>query len=97
LTAGFIGKFSIFSAAYENGAISVVVVGVLASAIAAFFYIRVIVMMFFAEPGSDSVSVIIPSRYTMSVIWVAAIVTLLMGVFPGPLLDLIGSLSTLVR
>jgi NADH-quinone oxidoreductase subunit N len=37
LTSGFIGKFSIFSAAYEGGVPSVVVVGVLTSAIAAFF------------------------------------------------------------
>jgi NADH-quinone oxidoreductase subunit N len=97
LTAGFIGKFTIFSAAYENGAIAVVVSGVIASAIAAFFYIRVIVMMFFTEPGSDSVAISIPSRFTMAVIWIAAIATLILGVFPTPLLDAIASLSTFVR
>jgi NADH-quinone oxidoreductase subunit N len=97
LTAGFIGKFTIFSAAYENGAIAVVVAGVIASAIAAFFYIRVIVMMFFTEPGSDSVAISIPSRFTMTVIWIAAIATLILGVFPTPLLDAIASLSTFVR
>jgi len=97
LTAGFIGKFTIFSAAYENGAIAVVVAGVIASAIAAFFYIRVIVMMFFTEPGSDSVAISIPSRFTMVVIWIAAIATLILGVFPTPLLDAIASLSTFVR
>jgi NADH-quinone oxidoreductase subunit N len=97
LTAGFIGKFTIFSAAYENGAIAVVVAGVIASAIAAFFYIRVIVMMFFTEPGSDSVAISIPSRFTMTVIWIAAISTLILGVFPTPLLDAIASLSTFVR
>jgi NADH-quinone oxidoreductase subunit N len=97
LTAGFIGKFTIFSAAYENGAIAVVVSGVIASAIAAFFYIRVIVMMFFTEPGSDSVAISIPSRFTMTVIWISAIATLILGVFPTPLLDAIASLSTFVR
>lgn len=97
LTAGFIGKFTIFSAAYENGAIAVVVSGVIASAIAAFFYIRVIVMMFFNEPDSDSVAISIPSRFTMAVIWIAAIATLILGVFPTPLLDAIASLSTFVR
>jgi NADH-quinone oxidoreductase subunit N len=49
LTSGFIGKFSIFSAAYESGAKGVVIAGVLSSAIAAFFYIRVIVLMFFTD------------------------------------------------
>ena len=89
LTAGFIGKFAIFSAAYENGNIGVVVVGVLSSAIAAFFYIRVIVMMFFTDPESDSVSVVIPSRFTITVIWIAAVGTLLLGIYPTPILDAI--------
>jgi NADH-quinone oxidoreductase subunit N len=89
LTAGFIGKFTIFSAAYENGNIGVVVVGVLSSAIAAFFYIRVIVMMFFTDTESDSVSVVIPSRFTITVIWIAAVGTLLLGIYPTPILDAI--------
>lgn len=97
LTSGFIGKFTIFSGAYESGNIGVVVVGVLSSAIAAFFYIRVIVMMFFTDPEDDSVSVTIPSRFTSSVIWIAAIATVALGVFPTPLLDAIASLATFVR
>jgi NADH-quinone oxidoreductase subunit N len=66
-----------------------VVVGVLSSAIAAFFYIRVIVMMFFTDPESDSVSVVIPSRFTITVIWIAAVGTLLLGIYPTPILDAI--------
>ena len=97
LTSGFIGKFTIFSGAYESGNIGVVIVGVLSSAIAAFFYIRVIVMMFFTDPEEDSVSVTIPSLFTSSVIWIAAIATVVLGVFPTPLLDAIASLSTFVR
>lgn len=97
LTSGFIGKFTIFSAAYENGNTGVVVVGVLSSAIAAFFYIRVIVMMFFTDPEEDTVTVSIPSQFTASVIWIAALTTLALGVFPTPLLDLIASLATFVR
>lgn len=97
LTAGFIGKFTIFTAAYESGNIGVVVVGVLSSAIAAFFYIRVIVMMFFSDPEADAVSVIIPSKFTTSVIWIAALGTVVLGVFPTPLIDLISNLATFVR
>ena len=97
LTSGFIGKFTIFSGAYESGNIGVVVVGVLSSAVAAFFYIRVIVMMFFTDPDDDSVAVTIPSGFTAAVIWVAAALTLLLGVFPTPILDAIASLSTFVR
>jgi NADH-quinone oxidoreductase subunit N len=97
LTAGFIGKFTIFTAAYDSGNIAVVVAGVLSSAIAAFFYIRVIVMMFFTDAQEDTVTVTIPSLYTNITIWLAAILTIVLGVFPTPILDAIASLATFVR
>ena len=97
LTSGFIGKFTIFSAAYESGNIAVVVVGVLSSAIAAFFYIRVIVMMFLNDPEEDSVAITIPSIFTSATIWSAAIVTVVMGIFPTPILNAISSLATFLR
>jgi NADH-quinone oxidoreductase subunit N len=97
LTAGFIGKFTIFTAAYDSGNIAVVVAGVLSSAIAAFFYIRVIVMMFFTDAEDDTVTVTIPSLYTNITIWLAAILTIVLGVFPTPILDAIASLATFVR
>lgn len=97
LTAGFIGKFSIFSAVYENGGIWLVLTGVMSSAIAAFFYIRVIVLMFFKEPSDDSTSVVIPSILTQVTIAVAALVTLILGIFPQPLINLINSLALFVR
>ena len=97
LTSGFIGKFTIFNAAYESGNIGVVVVGVLSSAIAAFFYIRVIVMMFFADPTEDSVAVTIPSIYSRLTIIFAALVTVFLGVMPTPLLNSIANLATFLR
>jgi NADH-quinone oxidoreductase subunit N len=97
LTAGFIGKFTIFTAAYDSGNIAVVVAGVLSSAIAAFFYIRVIVMMFFTDAQDDTVTVTIPSLFTNLTIWIAAVATIVMGVFPAPLLDAIASLAVFVR
>lgn len=54
LTAGFTGKFAVFSAAVGGGATVLAVVGVLASAAAAFFYVRVIVLMFFTSPTADA-------------------------------------------
>ena len=97
LTAGFIGKFTIFTAAYESGNIAVVVSGVLSSAIAAFFYIRVIVMIFFTDPEEDTVTVTIPSLYTNLTIWIAAIATLALGIFPAPFLDFIATFATFTR
>lgn len=54
LTSGFTSKFAVFSAGIEGGATPVVIVGVFASAIAAFFYVRVIVLMFFTERAEDA-------------------------------------------
>ncbi len=97
LTSGFIGKFSIFSAAYESGSTSILIAGVLSSAIAAFFYIRVIVLIFFKDPVEDGTSVVIPSALTTIAITVAAVVTVLLGVFPAPLLEAIESLAFFIR
>jgi len=97
LTSGFIGKFSIFSAAYENGAKAVVIAGVLSSAIAAFFYIRVIVLMFFTDPVQDGTSVEIPSSLTRIAIIFSIVLTIALGIYPTPLLDFITSLATFIR
>lgn len=97
LTSGFIGKFSIFSAAYESGNKSLVIVGVLSSAIAAYFYIRVIVLMFFADPVEDGTSVVIPSMLTKATIVISFVVTIFLGVFPTPLLNFINSTAIFIR
>jgi NADH-quinone oxidoreductase subunit N len=97
LTSGFIGKFSIFSAAYESGSTSILIAGVLSSAIAAFFYIRVIVLMFFKDSVEDGTSVIIPSALTTITITVSAAVTLILGIYPAPLIDFIATTATFIR
>ncbi len=97
LTSGFFGKFSIFSAAYESGAKDVVIAGVLSSAIAAFFYIRVIVLMFFTDATEDGTGVEIPSILTRSTIVIAGVVTLALGIYPAPLLNFITDIATFIR
>jgi NADH-quinone oxidoreductase subunit N len=97
LTSGFIGKFSIFSAAYESGSTSILIAGVLSSAIAAFFYIRVIVLMFFKDSVEDGTSVIIPSALTTITITVSAAVTLILGIYPAPLINFIATTATFIR
>jgi NADH-quinone oxidoreductase subunit N len=97
LTSGFIGKFSIFSAAYESGAKGVVIVGVLSSAIAAFFYVRVIVLMFFTDATEDGTGVEIPSILTRATVVIAAVITVALGVYPAPLLNFITNLATFIR
>ena len=88
LTSGFTGKFAVFPAAISGGATPLVVVGALSSAIAAFFYVRVIVLMFFCEPGCRGPVGGQPSVSTGAAVAVGVAVTLVLGVVPGPLLDL---------
>ena len=97
LTSGFVGKFSIFSAAYESGNTAILITGVLSSAIAAFFYIRVVVLMFFKDPVEDGTSVVIPSIYTRITILVSLAITLILGVFPAPVLDYISQTAFFLR
>ncbi len=98
LTAGFIGKWAVFSAAWAGGFWPLVVVGVLMSAIAAYFYVRVIVLMFFTDPVShDGPSVVVSGRLTTVVIAVSAIATVVLGIVPGPLVDLAQHAGALVR
>jgi NADH-quinone oxidoreductase subunit N len=88
LTSGFTAKFAVFSAGVSGGATPLVVVGAITSAMAAFFYVRVIVMMFFAEPLADGPVVVAPGVATAGALAVAAAVTVVLGVFPQPVLDL---------
>ena len=97
LTAGFIGKFSIFSAAYEAGGTWLVIAGVLSSAVAAFFYIRVIVLMFFKDAAEDGTTVVIPTLLTRSVVVVSGIRTIVFGVFPQPLINFINTYASFIR
>ncbi|APE34576.1 NADH-quinone oxidoreductase subunit N [Nocardia mangyaensis] len=87
LTSGFVSKFAVFAAASGAGYTSLVIVGVICSAIAAFFYVRVIVLMFFTDPPADAPIVTAPFATTLVVTFTAG-ATLLLGLFPQPVLDL---------
>ena len=64
LTSGFMAKFAVFIAGVESGATALVIVGVVTSAVTAFFYARVIVLMFFSDPAADGPTVAVPSAFT---------------------------------
>jgi NADH-quinone oxidoreductase subunit N len=97
LTSGFMAKFAVFTAAIQGGATALVIVGVMASAITAFFYARVVVLMFFQEPAEDGPSIAVPSASTAIAIAVGLAVTLLLGVLPQPVLDLADKAALFVR
>jgi NADH-quinone oxidoreductase subunit N len=98
LTAGFIGKFVVFSAAIREGGWPLVLIAVIASAIAAFFYVRLIVLMYFTDAPEDvenAVSVD-PTPLSKAVIVVTALLTVLLGVLPGWLLSITADAAVLV-
>jgi NADH-quinone oxidoreductase subunit N len=88
LTAGFTAKFAVFRAAIESGAWPLAVVALLASAVAAFFYLRVIVLMYFSQPAADGPTVGVPGLPTTIVLALTATATLALGIVPGAVLDL---------
>jgi NADH-quinone oxidoreductase subunit N len=97
LTSGFTGKFAVFSAAIAGGAWPLVVVGVLTSAVAAFFYVRVIVLMFFSEPRPDGPTVAVPSAFTTLAVALGVAVTVVLGVLPTSVLEMAASASQFIR
>jgi NADH-quinone oxidoreductase subunit N len=97
LTSGFVGKLAVFSVALAAGAWPVVVAAVLASIVAAFLYIRVIKAMYFDEPLGDGPTVAYPSVLTATTIALGAAATLVLGIVPGPLLDLAAVAGEFIR
>jgi len=94
LTSGFTGKFAVFEAAVGGGVLSAVIVGVISSAILAFPYVRVIVLMFFSDPAPDGPAVVRPSMFTAVAVGIGVIVTLVLGIAPEPLLSLANHAAT---
>jgi NADH-quinone oxidoreductase subunit N len=97
LTSGFTAKYAVFSAAVANGATVLAVIGVLSSAIAAFVYVRIIVLMYFTEPAGESVQAVSPSIVTTLAVSIGVLMTLVLGVLPSPLLDLAARSSLFLR
>jgi NADH-quinone oxidoreductase subunit N len=94
LTSGFTGKFAVFQAAIAGGATPLVIVGVLASAIAAFFYVRIIVLMFFSDPVPEGPQVVVPGLFTGTTVGLGILATIVLGIVPQPLLNLANQAAT---
>ena len=75
----------------------IVVVAALASAIALFFYLRIVLMLWFSEPTNDSVTVVIPSVLTRFAIIVTAIATIVLGIAPSLVLNSANHFATFLH
>ena len=87
-TAGFVGKFYLFSAAIQRGLVGLAVIAVLNSVVAAYYYLRLIVYMYMREPEGAPTVARSPRPRRRSPSWLSAWVTLQLGLWPGPVLAL---------
>jgi NADH-quinone oxidoreductase subunit N len=87
LTAGFAGKFFVFTAAWHTAG-PLVVIALLFSGVAAFYYLRIVVLMYFAEPPESTPTIAIPGWSTSIALTCGVVVTVGLGVFPQPIIDL---------
>jgi NADH-quinone oxidoreductase subunit N len=94
LTSGFTAKFATFAPAVQSGTpgVVMVVVGVLASAVTAFVYVRLIVLMYFTDPV-EGVVALTPSVPSTIAITVGVAVTVVAGVAPAMVLSWASSAS----
>jgi len=92
-TAGFVAKVGVFAAAIRAGYWPLVVIGVVSSVAAAFFYLRVIVLMYMQDPSG--VQEEDRSLLPRLVLGVPAILTLAFGVFPGLIVGILDKASIL--
>lgn len=79
-TAGFVGKFMIFSAAVQAGLFGLAVIGVLTSVVSAFYYIRVVVNMYLRDSSGELIPAL-ETRYVRWAINIALAGTLVFGIF----------------
>ena len=84
--AGFIAKFYIFSAAVQEGLITLVIIAVLNSAISFYYYLKVVVFMYMKEPEAEFRISLTP--LTLFVVFVGVIATVSLGIFPGSIIAL---------
>jgi NADH-quinone oxidoreductase subunit N len=97
LTGGFFGKFYIFKAALDSNLVWLAILGLLNSAVAAYYYLRILVVMYMNEPGEATMSIQPEGAGIGATLWVAAVGTLLLGIFPGVLLNFATNSSALVK
>ncbi len=97
MTSGFTAKFGVFAAAIEGGQTWLVIAGVVTSAVLAFPYLRVVVLMWLSEPGESTPAVSLPGALTAAALLIGTVVTLGLGIAPAMLLDVTAKAADFIR
>ncbi len=87
LTGGFFGKFYIFRAALNSHLVWLAVLGMLNSAVAAYYYLRLLVVMYMREPGEVTNDLEAPGPALQAALILPAIGTFFLGILPGTVLS----------
>ena len=97
ITGGFFAKFYVFTAALQAHLTGLVIIGVLNSAVAAYYYLRVIVVMYMREAREDTPVTPVPAGVAVALA-VSMVATIYLGVLPGRVLQFASrSASELLR
>src|SRR6266700_1915044 len=91
VTAGFFGKFYIFKAAVNSHLVWLAVLMAMNSVIGAYYYLRVIVVMYMREPSAEAAA-LAPVRFPVgvsAVLLITFVGTILFGVYPNPVINFI--------
>jgi NADH-quinone oxidoreductase subunit N len=97
LTGGFFGKFYVFQAALGSHLVWLTVLGLINSAIAAYYYLKIIVAVYMHEPGA-AILELTPAPATLRIaIWASAAGILFLGIFPSALLSVISFSASVFR
>jgi NADH-quinone oxidoreductase subunit N len=97
LTGGFFGKFYIFRAALHSGLTWLTVLGLLNSAVAAYYYLRLMVVMYMHEPGEVTKDLESPGPALRAALVLPAIGTFFLGVLPGAVLSFTQNAASFVK
>jgi NADH-quinone oxidoreductase subunit N len=95
LTAGFMGKIVVFREALRHGYVWLVVLAVINTAISAYYYLRLIVVMFFRERSTPWSTPPIPISAAVALI-LTIVGVLYLGIFPGRVIDALQSKPVLI-
>jgi NADH-quinone oxidoreductase subunit N len=86
MTGGFFAKFYVFSAALQANLVGLTIIGVINSAVGAYYYLRIIVMMYMKE-SEDDAPVAPPSAALSTALAISVGITLYLGILPGRVLE----------
>jgi NADH-quinone oxidoreductase subunit N len=90
-TGGFVSKFYIFKSAIDSGHTTMALLGILASIISVYYYLRVVYFLYMKEPAEGFVVETVGDVFSVGALAISMIGILLIGIYPTPLFNMAGA------